>query len=91
MQAEVPKMKHKDWTTAEEITMSTPHSDLETWVYILGGQLMSGRLRYQGPPGLLTRLETLRSSITEQEMISMLLERTMPIEKITAGLDSGPA
>ncbi len=79
-------MQHKDWTTAEEATMSTPHSDLETWVYILGGQLMSGRLRYQGPPGLLTWLETLRSSITEQEMISMLLERTIPIEKITAGL-----
>lgn len=72
--------------TAEELRLSTPYSDLEGWVYILAGERMSGRSRYQGPPGLLTQVENLLSSTTAPEMISMLLERTIPIEKIKAGL-----
>ena len=73
--------------TEEEAKMSTPYSDVETWTYILAGERMSGRSRYRGPPGLLTQVENLLSSTTAPEMISMLLERTIPIEKIKAGLD----
>ena len=73
-------------TTYEELLLCTDYSNLESWVYILAGERMSGRSRYRGPPGLLPRVEILLSSTTAPEMISMLLERTIPTEKITAGL-----
>lgn len=79
---------NQTWTN-EELRMSTPYSDLEAWVYILAGERLSGRSRYRGPPGLLTQVENLLSATTESEMISMLLEQTIPIEKIKAGLATG--
>ena len=42
--------------SAEEIRMSTPYSDLRTWRRILICQLRWGESRFQGPPGLLTKL-----------------------------------
>ena len=64
---------HEDFSTEEEIRMSTPYSDVEAWKKILIGQLASGTTRFRGPPGLLEQMESLWSSSTEQERISLYL------------------
>jgi len=55
--------------------MSTPHSDRAAWTIILLCELQAGRSRYQGPPGLKVRVESLWYSLSEAERHSLHVDR----------------
>lgn len=71
--------------TEEEAILSTPYSEREEWANILMWELVSGRSRFRGPPGLLAEMESLLSSTTVQEMTSLLLTHPIAIEKTKDG------
>lgn len=43
---------HEDMTTEEEIMLSAPYSDAESWERMIEAQLLRGISRFRGPPGL---------------------------------------
>ena len=65
-------LQNPEWTQ-EEAELSTPYSDLETWERIVLGQLLSGKSRYRGAPGLWERMKIQTSSLTEPEKTSLYL------------------
>ena len=73
----------------EETLMSTPYSDVESWLAMLIGQTLRGGSRLMGPPGLREEVEHQLSSSMAPEMISWLLERTIPTGKTLDGWVAG--
>ena len=45
-------MPHEDMSAMEEIELSTPYSDVESWERVIEGQIEWGTSRFRGPPGL---------------------------------------
>ncbi len=95
-----PRQELEDWLaslplgepmTSEEIAMTTPYSDVQAWERMLEYQLlwMDNKSFLKGPPGLLEKVATRLSLITEAEATSKPLNSATEIPKIAA--DSGTA
>lgn len=72
-----PEQVGPTWTT-EEAQLSTPYSERETWERILMWDLLDGKARFQGPPGLREGMAQLLSATTTDE-IKNRLERGQPL------------
>lgn len=73
----------------EESLVSTPYSDVESWLAMLIGQTLRGESRLMGPPGLREEVEHQLSSSMGPEMISWFFERTTPTGKTLDGWVAG--
>jgi hypothetical protein len=62
MQAAEP---HEDLSTVEEVMLSAPYSDVESWEKILALRIRQGTSRFRGPPGLLEKMAARLSSSTD--------------------------
>lgn len=68
-----PEQGGPTWTT-EEAQLSTPYSERETWERILMWDLLDGKARFQGPPGLREEMTKLLAAATTDEMLKRLTE-----------------
>lgn len=68
-----PEQDGPTWTT-EEAQLSTPYSEREKWERILMWDLLDGKARFQGPPGLREEMTKLLAATTTDEMLDRLTE-----------------
>lgn len=66
-----PKQDGPTWTT-EEAQLSTPYSEREMWERILMWDLLDGKARFQGPPGLRDEMAKLLAATTTDEIKNRL-------------------
>ena len=83
-------MTHEDMTHQDELKMSTPFSDLQTWGRIVVGQLILGRCALRGPPGLWEKIESRLSFCTEQEKSSLYFNSDMRDAWVRAVFEGAP-
>lgn len=73
LRAELNEPDGPTWTT-EEAQLSTPYSECEAWERIVMWDLLDGRGRFQGPPGLRDEMAKLLAATTTDEMLDRLTE-----------------
>ena len=60
---------HEDMSTVEEIMLSAPYRDVESWEKILALQIRHGTSRFRGPPGVWEVVAARLSSSMEPDRI----------------------
>lgn len=71
LRAELTEPDGPTWTT-EEAQLSTPYSEREKWEHILMWDLLDGKARFQGPPGLREEMAQLLAATTTDEIKNRL-------------------
>lgn len=67
-QLEVPD--DGDFSTEEEVRLSTPYSNTRAWIRMLRVEVVMGKTRLTGPPGLRARIERKYRGMTILEYTS---------------------
>jgi hypothetical protein len=67
-QLEVPD--DGDFNTEEEVRLSTPYSNTRAWIRMLRVEVVMGKSRLTGPPGLRARIERKYGSMSILEYMS---------------------
>lgn len=75
---ELPELSEGPPLSNEEVLVSTPYSDVESWLIMLIGQALQGESRLMGPPGLREEVERQFASPKADEMTTWFFERTRP-------------